>query len=141
MAKRSATANWSGGLKDGKGRMALGSGAFEGNFSFNTRMGDEPGTNPEELIGAALAGCFTMALSATLEKGGHVPEKIETSAKVDFGPDDGGFSIKFIELETNAKVDGLTDDEFQNIAKEVKAACPVSKALSVRIDLTANLVK
>ena len=88
MAKRSATAKWNGGLKDGSGRMELGSGAFSGPFSFNTRMGDEPGTNPEELIGAALAGCFSMALAATLEKDGTPAESLETGAAVDFGPDD-----------------------------------------------------
>lgn len=140
MAKRSAKATWEGGLKDGKGTMALGSGAFEGSFSFNTRMGDEPGTNPEELIGAALAGCYTMALSATLEKEGHAASRIDSNAKVEFGKDDAGFAIKFIDLETTAVVDGLDDTEFQRIAAEVKKTCPVSKALSaVPINLTANL--
>ncbi|MBC7900680.1 MAG: OsmC family protein [Saprospiraceae bacterium] len=140
MAKRSAKANWEGGLKDGKGSMALGSGAFEGSFSFNTRMGDEPGTNPEELLGAALAGCFTMALSATLEKEGHAVKRIDTDAKVEFGKDDAGFAIKFIDLETTADVDGLDDAEFQRIAADVKKTCPVSKALSaVPINLTAKL--
>ena len=140
MAKRSAKANWEGGLIDGKGSMALDSGAFEGAFSFNTRMGDEPGTNPEELIAAALAGCFTMALSATLEKEGHKAKRIDTDAKVDFGKDDAGFAIKFIDLETTADVDGLDDTQFQKIAAEVKKTCPISKALSaVPINLTAKL--
>ncbi len=140
MAKRSAKANWEGGLTDGKGTMVLGSGAFEGKFSFNTRMGDEPGTNPEELIGAALAGCYTMALSATLEKEGHKATRIDTDAKVEFGKDDAGFAIKFIDLETTASVEGLNDSEFQRIAEDVKKTCPVSKALSaVPINLKANL--
>jgi lipoyl-dependent peroxiredoxin len=142
MPKRSAKANWTGGLMDGKGSMALGSGAFEGAFSFGTRMGDEPGTNPEELIGAALAGCFTMALSATLEKEGHKANEINTATKVEFGKDDGGFAIKFIDLETKADVDGIDDDEFQRIAAKVKETCPVSKALAaVPINLTASLAK
>ncbi|MCD9186945.1 MAG: OsmC family protein [Pyrinomonadaceae bacterium] len=142
MAKRNAKANWQGGLTDGKGKMSLGSGAFEGSFSFNTRMGDEPGTNPEELIGAALAGCYTMALSATLEKEGHKAKEINTDAKVDFGKDDAGFAIKFIDLETRAEVEGLEDEEFQKIAAKVKETCPVSKALAAtQINLTASLVK
>lgn len=142
MAKRNAKANWKGGLIDGNGTMALGSGAFEGAFSFNTRMGDEPGTNPEELIGAALAGCYTMALSATLEKEGHKATQINTDAKVDFGKDDAGFAIRFIDLETTAEVEGIEDEEFQQIAAKVKETCPVSKALAAtQINLTANLAK
>lgn len=142
MAKRSAKANWKGGLKDGKGSMTLGSGAFEGAFSFNTRMGDEPGTNPEELIGAALAGCFTMALSATLEKEGHQANDINTEAKVEFGKDGEGFAIKYIDLETKADVEGIEESEFQQIAEKVKQTCPVSKALAAtQINLTASLAK
>lgn len=140
MAVRSAKANWQGGLKDGKGTMALGSGAFEGTFSFNTRMGDEPGTNPEELIGAALAGCFTMALNATLEKEGHKANSVNTEAKVNFGKDDTGFAITGIDLKTEADVDGLDDARFQEIAGEVKKSCPVSKALTgTEIRLEARL--
>ena len=142
MAERSATAEWTGSLMDGKGKMALGSGLFEGAFSFNTRMGDEPGTNPEELLGASLAGCFTMALNATLEKSGHSAKSVHTAAKVSFGKDDSGFAIKHIDLETNADVDGIDDAEFQRIAGEVKKTCPISKALAaVTINLTANLAK
>ncbi len=142
MAKRSAKAEWQGGLKDGKGSMSLGSGAFEGAFSFNTRMGDEPGTNPEELVGAALAGCYTMALSATLEKEGHKANEIKTSAQVEFGMEEGGFAIKHIDLETKADVKGIEDAEFQQIAEKVKQTCPVSKSLAaVKINLTASLAK
>ncbi len=142
MAKRSAKAEWQGGLKDGKGKMSLGSGAFEGNFSFGTRMEDEKGTNPEELIGAALAGCYTMALSATLEKEGYKANDIKTETKVEFGKDNGGFAIKYIDLETKADVDGIEESEFQQIAEKVKQTCPVSKALAtVQINLTASLAK
>lgn len=142
MAVRNAKATWQGGLKDGKGTMALGSGAFEGSFSFNTRMGDEPGTNPEELIGAALAGCYTMALNATLEKEGKKSNSVKSEAKVHFGKDDNGFAITSIDLETKADVDGIEDVEFQQIAEKVKQTCPVSKALAaVQINLTASLAK
>ena len=142
MAIRNASANWQGGLKEGKGKMALGSGAFEGAYSFNTRMGDEPGTNPEELIGAALAGCFTMALSATLEKEGFPAANIDTAAKVHFGKDDAGFAITSIDLETKVDASGLEDARFQQIAQQVKAECPVSKALTgTTITLDAQLAK
>lgn len=141
MAERSAKASWEGGLKDGKGTMSLGSGAFEGSFSFNTRMGDEPGTNPEELIGAALAGCYSMALNATLEKEGSPAKSINTEVKVHFGKDDSGFAIQRIDLAVEADVEGLEDDKFQQIAENVKKTCPVSKALAATpINLTASLV-
>lgn len=142
MAVRNAKASWQGGLQDGKGTMALGSGAFEGEFSFNTRMGDEPGTNPEELIGAALAGCYTMALNATLEKEGNKPNGIKTEAKVHFGKDDAGFAISKIELKTEADIDEIEDAKFQEIAENVKKSCPVSKALTgTEIVLDAKLAK
>jgi osmotically inducible protein OsmC len=142
MAIRNANASWKGGLMDGEGKIALGSGAFEGTFSFNTRMGDAPGTNPEELIGAALAGCYTMALNATLEKEGKKANSVHTDAKVHFGKDDAGFAITGIDLETKADVDGIEEDEFRQIAEKVKETCPVSKALkAVPITLQANLVK
>ena len=142
MAERSAKASWEGGLMDGKGTMALGSGAFEGSFSFDTRMGDEPGTNPEELIGAALAGCYAMALNATLEKQGSPAKSINTEAKVYLGKDDGGFTIRKIDLSVEADVEGIEDEKFQQFAEETKKGCPVSKALAATpINLTASLVK
>ena len=142
MAERSAKAEWTGSLMEGKGNMALGSGMFEGAFSFNTRMGDEPGTNPEELLGASLAGCYTMALNATLEKSGKPATNVKTDAKVSFGKDDSGFAIKHIDLETTATVDGIEEEEFLRIAEEVKKTCPISKALAaVTINLKANLAK
>jgi osmotically inducible protein OsmC len=140
MAERKATAEWKGDLMQGEGRMALGSGAFEGAFSFNTRMGDTPGTNPEELIAAALAGCYSMALNATLEKQGTPADEVHSQASVHFGKDDAGFAIRSIDLETKAVVKGITDKDFQQIAENVKETCPVSKALAaVPIRLTASL--
>ncbi len=142
MAERTAKATWNGTLKEGKGTMALGSGAFEGAFSFNTRMGDEPGTNPEELVGAALAGCFTMALNAGLEKEGFKTSGIKTDAKVHFGKDDSGFAITKIDLVTEASVAGIDDPKFQEIAAATKKGCPVSKALTgTEIALDAKLIK
>jgi lipoyl-dependent peroxiredoxin len=142
MGERSAKAEWTGSLMDGKGKMALGSGTFEGAFSFNTRMGDEPGTNPEELLGASLAGCYSMALNATLEKSGNPATSVKTEAKVFFGKEEGGFAIQHIDLETNAVVEGIEQDEFLRISEEVKKTCPISKALAaVTINLKANLAK
>jgi len=142
MAVRNAKATWNGTLKEGKGTMALGSGAFEGPFSFNTRMGDEPGTNPEELIGAALAGCFTMALNAGLEKEGFKASGIKTDAKVNFGEEGEGFAITKIELQTEANVEGIEQSAFQKIAEKTKSSCPVSKALAgTKIVLDATLIK
>ena len=142
MAERSAKAEWTGSLMEGKGKMALGSGLFEGAFSFGTRMGDEPGTNPEELLGASLAGCYTMALNATLEKSGKPASSVHTEAKVFLGKDDAGFVIKHIDLETNAAVNGMDEDEFLRIAEDVKKGCPISRALAATTtNLKANLAK
>ena len=141
MAVRNADAEWSGGLKDGKGHMKLGSGAFDGPFSFKSRMEEGTGTNPEELIGAAHAGCFSMQFSAMLEHAGFPPDNIHTSAKVFFGPDGPGFSISKIELTTEGKVPGIDDAKFQELAAGAKAGCPVSKALAATpITLDAKLV-
>ncbi|MEO8649999.1 MAG: OsmC family peroxiredoxin [Acidobacteriota bacterium] len=142
MAERSAKAEWNGSLASGQGKMALGSGLFEGAFSFATRMGDEPGTNPEELLGAALAGCYAMALNATLEKGNTPAKSVKSTAKVYLGKDEGGFKINRIDLEVHAVVDGIEDADFQSIAETVKTTCPISKALAaVPINLSASLVK
>ena len=142
MAERTARAEWNGTLKEGDGRIALGSGLFEGKFSFGTRMGDEPGTNPEELLGASLAGCYAMALNATLEKDGSPARSVKAKAIVHFGKDDNGFAVKGIDLETWAVVDGITDETFREIAESVKQTCPISKALAaVDIKLTAHLEK
>lgn len=141
MAARKAEAVWEGTLMDGKGRMKLGSGTFEGNYSFRTRFEEEKGTNPEELIGAAHAGCFSMALSAGLTKAGYKPRKISTTATVHLEKVGEGFSITRIELNTEASVPGLDPGTFREQAENAKAGCPVSKALAgVLITLDARLV-
>src|SRR6187402_2229773 len=117
MADRKANATWKGGVADGQGKVSLGSGLFEGAFSFATRMGDEPGTNPEELLGAALAGCYSMALNATLEKEGKPARAVRSEANVYFGKDDAGFKIGRIDLEVEAEIDDIDDAEFQTIAE------------------------
>ena len=141
MAERKAKAEWNGSLKEGSGKIALGSGLFEGAFSFATRMEDEPGTNPEELLGASLAGCYAMALNATLEKEGKPARSVKTEAKVFLGKDDAGFKINRIDLDAQADVEGIDDAEFQTIAENVKKGCPISKAIAADINLTATLVR
>ncbi|HKP70027.1 MAG TPA: OsmC family peroxiredoxin [Pyrinomonadaceae bacterium] len=142
MAERTATAEWNGSLTEGAGKVALGSGLFEGAFSFATRMGDEPGTNPEELLGASLAGCYAMALNATLEKEGKPAKSVKTEARVFLGKDDAGFKINRIDLSANAEVDGIDDAEFQAIAEKVSKGCPISRALGATdINLSATLTK
>jgi len=142
MADRKANASWSGSLTEGKGTVALGSGLFEGTFSFGTRMGEEPGTNPEELLGASLAGCYTMALNATLEKSGTPASSVKSEAVVHLGKDDSGFVIKGIDLSVEAAVEGLDDGAFQEIAEKVSQACPISKALAAtKITLHAKLAE
>ena len=142
MAERTATAEWNGSLTEGAGKVALGSGLFEGAFSFATRMGDEPGTNPEELLGASLAGCYAMALNATLEKEGKPAKSVRTEAKVFLGKDDSGFKINRIDLFADAEVAGIEDAEFQAIAEKVSKGCPISRALAAtEINLTATLTK
>ena len=140
MPTRTADAEWSGGLMAGTGKMKFGSGAYEGPFSFKSRMEEGTGTNPEELVGAAHAGCFSMQFSAMLEHAGFTPERIHTAAKVFFGPDGPGFSISKIELTTEGTVPGIDDAKFQEIAAGAKANCPVSKALAgTEITLSATL--
>ena len=141
MPARTANARWEGGLKDGKGNMRLGGGAFEGQYSFSSRFEEGMGTNPEELIAAAHAGCFSMAFSGALEKGGYSPNSVETEAKVHLSPaDGGGFRISRIDLVTTADVPGIEEGAFQQTAQAAKEGCPVSKALSaVEITLNASL--
>lgn len=139
--RREAEARWEGGLKHGSGRMRLGGGAFEGAYSFGSRFEDKSGTNPEELIAAAHAGCFSMALAAGLEKAGHTPEAIQTTARVQLEKSGDGFAITRIHLATQGRVPGLDPAAFQKAAEEAKAGCPVSKALAaVDIQLEAKLV-
>lgn len=137
MAIRESSAVWTGNLVDGKGTMRLGSGAYEGEFSRASRFEDGPGTNPEELIGAAHAGCFSMFLSAILSKDGHEPTSINTTAKVHLGD---GPKITLIELSTIGVVPGMDEKTFQKYAEQAKSGCPVSQALSaVDMKLTARL--
>jgi osmotically inducible protein OsmC len=138
MATRNASATWRGNLKEGEGTMALGSGVWEGPFSFKTRFEDGQGTNPEELIGAAEAGCFTMQLSATLSQAGHVPDSVETQAKVHNRNIDGNPTISQIDLVTHAKVPGLDDETFQKTAQETREVCIISRALAGVSDITVE---
>ncbi|NUO78003.1 OsmC family protein [Lysobacter sp. 5GHs7-4] len=137
---RHATAHWEGDLKSGQGRLATQSGVLENTrYAFNTRFGEEKGTNPEELIAAAHAGCFTMALSAKLTEAGHPPARLDTRAEVDLSME-GGPSFSQIRLKVSAEVPGIDAAKFQAIAEDAKANCPVSKALSaVPISLEAAL--
>jgi osmotically inducible protein OsmC len=140
MAQRTADAVWEGGLKDGKGNMKLGSGAWEGRYSFGSRFEEAGGTNPEELIGAALAGCFSMALAAGLGRDGHQPQNIATSARVHLEKQEAGFAITRIELTTRGTVPGIDEAAFRAAAEATKSACPVSKALAgVQISVDASL--
>jgi lipoyl-dependent peroxiredoxin len=140
MAVRTASARWDGALQDGSGTMAFGGGAFEGQFSYASRFEEGTGTNPEELIGAAHAGCFSMAFANTLATSGHDPQWVETTARVHLEPADDGPSITRIELKTEAEVPGIEPGEFQQLAETAKANCPVSKALAgVDISLDASL--
>ena len=135
------SAVWEGTLKEGKGTMKLGSGAFEGPYSFQSRFENGTGTNPEELIGAAEAGCFSMALALNLEKAGHPPKRIKTTAKVTLKVSDGVFKITTIELQTKANVPGIDATKFQEQAALTKTTCPVSVALAgTEIKLNAELV-
>ncbi len=141
MAVRHAQAVWKGNLREGNGSMKLGSDAFEGAFSFGTRFEETSGTNPEELIGAALAGCFSMALSANLDRAGFTASTIQTAAKVHLDRTDAGFRITTIELTTEASVPGIDAAAFQQQAEATKTGCPVSNALTgVEIKLDARLV-
>jgi osmotically inducible protein OsmC len=141
MAVRQATAKWQGTLKEGTGHLALQSGAFEGPYSFSTRFEDGTGTNPEELLGAAHAGCYSMALNAALERAGHTPNYVNTTAKVHLERTDKGMAITKIELDVEADVPGLSDADFQQHAEATKTGCIISAALaSVPMELTARLV-
>ena len=141
MATRRADAEWRGNLQQGSGHMRLGSGAFDGPYDFRSRMGDGAGTNPEELLGAAHAGCFSMALAAQLTQAGFTPERIHTSAKVHFDQQAAGWTIHTIELDTEGAVPGIDAAKFAELAEGAKKNCPVSRALAgVEIKLTAKLV-
>ena len=137
MAERKATAEWNGSLREGEGSLALGSGLFEGKYSFATRFDEAPGTNPEELLGASLAACYAMALNASLEKEGKPAKSVKTEAKVFLGKDEGGFKINRIDLFATVSAENLNDQEFQQIAEATKQGCPISKALAA-VDITLD---
>ena len=140
MPVRKSEANWQGALSDGQGTMKLASGAYEGQYSFSSRFENGQGTNPEELIAAAHAGCFSMALAHALAEAGHPPEHVHTVAKVHLEQVPGGFEIPRIDLVTEATVPGLDDDAFQQHAEDTKENCPVSKVLQgAEITLDATL--
>lgn len=140
MIERKADARWEGDLKTGKGNLKLGSGAFEGSYSFGTRFEGAKGTNPEELLGAAHAGCFSMAFALGLSQAGHQPKHVATTATVHLDKSAGGFAITGITLDTRADVPGISEADFRRIAEETKKGCIISRALaSVPTTLTAKL--
>lgn len=141
MPVRKANARWQGDLRSGQGSMRFGGGAFEGQFSASSRFEEGEGTNPEELIAAAQAGCFSMALANELAKAGYDPQSIETEAHVKIENVDGGFRITHIQLNTRARVPDISRDEFMQFANGAKENCPVSQALqAVEKDLNAELL-
>jgi osmotically inducible protein OsmC len=136
---RQSDAKWQGDLKSGSGSMKLGSGAYEGQFSFKSRFENGTGTNPEELIAAAHAGCFSMALSNALAQAGHTPEHVHTTAKVHFERDDKGPLIKQIDLVTEVRAPGLDQAKLEELGNQAKAGCPVSRALAAVPSITLSI--
>jgi osmotically inducible protein OsmC len=142
MPVRKAEALWQGTLRDGNGSLKLGSGMFEGPYSFPSRFDEGPGTNPEELLGAAHAGCFSMSLASGLAQAGFTPKQIRSTAHVHLEKADPGFSITRIELDCQAEVPGINPTSFLEHAQTAKANCPVSRALAgVEITLKATLME
>lgn len=140
MPVRSGKAEWKGDLKGGKGTMETQTGSFSGAYSFTSRFEEGTGTNPEELIAAAHAGCYSMAFSNILAGAGHTPDSVRTTARVHIGPTDNGMAITLIELTCRAAVPGIDADEFMKHAEAAKTGCPVSKALAAtKITLDAAL--
>jgi osmotically inducible protein OsmC len=138
--KRKGSAVWTGGLKSGDGSVSTETGVLDAvNYSFGKRFGDDKGTNPEELIGAAHAACFSMALSGEIEKAGLTPEEIATTATVSLEPSDGGFTITAVHLDVKAKVSGGSEADFKQAAEGAKAGCPVSRLLNAKITVDASL--
>ncbi len=139
--QRKASAQWKGGLKDGKGIVSTASGALRNiPYTFSMRFEDAPGTNPEELVAAAHAGCFSMALSGELGKAGYRPESIETKATLNFDKTDAGFTVTSIHLDTVAKVPGADPAKFQAAAEAAEKGCPISRLLNANITMTAKLI-
>lgn len=142
MSKHYANANWEGNLKDGKGKYTLKASGYQGGVTANSRFGDDrTASSPEELIGAALASCFSMALAHDLDSSGFTPQKVETSAEVQIAKTDSGFGITEILLRSIGRVKGIEKEKFLEIAEKTKSSCPVSKALTgTNIKLEAQLV-
>lgn len=142
MPVRSAEAVWKGSLTEGKGTMKMASGAYEGQYSFSSRFEEGEGTNPEELIAAAHAGCYSMALSADLGRAGYSPQEVHTTAKVHLTKGESGFRITRVHLITEARVPGIDEAAFQEQAEKAKKGCPVSQALGAvdEITLDAKLI-
>jgi len=142
MPVRTAEAEWTGGLRDGAGKVKLGSGAFEGSYSFGSRFENAKGTNPEELLGAAHAGCFSMALAAGLGRAGFQPKRVHTTATVHIDKVGAGFEITKIELDCEAEVPNIDENLFHGEATAAKEGCPLSKALKATpIEMKARLVR
>jgi osmotically inducible protein OsmC len=138
MATRNGTAEWRGDLRGGSGTFGVGSGLFSGSYSFKTRFEEEPGTNPEELIAAAHASCFSMALSNILAEAGHEPESVNTTARVHLRMLDAGPTINQIDLVTEGRVPGIDQEQFAQFAGQAKEGCPVSRALAAVGEITLD---
>lgn len=138
--KKTASAHWEGNLKQGKGTISTQSGALKNNpFGFNTRFEDTPGTNPEELIGAAHAGCFSMAFSMLLGEEKFIPDSIDTKATVTLEKKSDGFTVTAVQLDMRARIPGINQAKFDEIAGKAKVGCPISKLLNAEITLNATL--
>lgn len=138
--KKTASAHWQGDLKQGKGTISTQSGALQDNpYGFNTRFEDKPGTNPEELIGAAHAGCFSMAFSLLLGEENFIPDSIDTQATVTLEKLSDGFAVTAVHLEMQARIPGIKQSQFEEIANQAKLGCPISKLLNAKITLDASL--
>ncbi|MFW6068724.1 MAG: OsmC family protein [Chloroflexota bacterium] len=138
MPVRSAEAVWKGSLQDGTGTMKMASGAYEGQYSFSSRFEEGQGTNPEELIAAAHAGCYSMALSGDLGRAGYTPEHVQTTAQVHLTKGDSGFRITRVHLIAEARVPGIDEETFQQTAEKAKKGCPVSQALGAVDEITVD---
>lgn len=138
--QRKGSAIWSGDLKSGKGTVSTESGVLKDNaYGFNTRFEDAPGTNPEELIGAAHAGCYAMAMSLVLGEKDLVADEVDASAKVTLAEVDGGFAVTKVHLDVTAKIAGISEADFQEVAQATKENCPISKLLTAEITMDAKL--
>ena len=141
MTARNGSADWHGDIKSGSGTVTVGNGVFEGAYSYGSRFGEDEGTNPEQLIAAAQAACFTMALSSLLAAAGHAPESVRTNARVHLRNVNGAPMLARLELDADGFVPGVDQQQFQRYAEEAKATCPVARALAgiPEIVLTAKL--